>query len=64
MTDVVVSDSLTTRFEYVAGSQQTDRVAGFTVQANEAGSSVLRWEFPGALPGGGSGTISFQVRVR
>jgi uncharacterized repeat protein (TIGR01451 family) len=64
ITDVVVSDSLTTRFEYVAGSQRTDRAAGFTVRGNEAGSSVLRWEFPGALAPGASGLITFQVRIR
>lgn len=64
ITDVAVSDSLTPRFEYVAGSQRTDRAAGFTLQQNEAGSAVLRWEFAGALPAGASGTISFQVRVR
>jgi uncharacterized repeat protein (TIGR01451 family) len=64
ITDVVVSDSLTTRFDYVLGSQQTDRAGNFTTQPNEAGSTMLRWEFPGALAPGASGTISFQVRIR
>ena len=64
ITNVIVSDSLTTRFEYVPGSQKSDREARFTTQPNEAGSSVLRWEFPGALPPGESGLITFQVRVR
>ncbi len=64
ITDVVVSDSLTPRFEYVANSARTDREAVFTTQANSAGSTVLRWEFPGALPPGESGLITFQVRVR
>jgi uncharacterized repeat protein (TIGR01451 family) len=64
ITNLAVSDSLTTRFEYVRASQKTDRDATFTIQPNEAGSAVLRWEFPGALRGGETGLITFQVRVR
>jgi len=64
ITDVTVSDSLTPRFEYVAGSAKTDREATFTVQANEAGSAVLRWQFSGVLQPRQTGTISFQVKVR
>jgi uncharacterized repeat protein (TIGR01451 family) len=64
ITNLVVSDSLTTRFEYVPGSQKSDREVRFTTQPNEASSRVLRWEFPGALQPGESGLITFQVRVR
>ncbi len=64
ISDVVVTDSLTPRFEYVAGSARTDREATFTLQPNETGSAVLRWQFSGTLPPRQSGTISFQVRVR
>jgi len=64
ITDVVVSDSLAPRFEYVADSAKTDRVAVFTTQGNGVGSTLLRWEFSGALQPGESGLISFQVRVR
>ncbi|MCI0682335.1 MAG: DUF11 domain-containing protein [Gemmataceae bacterium] len=64
ITNVVVSDNLTTRFEYIPGSQNTDREVRFTSQPNEAGSSLLRWEFPGVLAAGDSGTITFQVRIR
>jgi uncharacterized repeat protein (TIGR01451 family) len=64
ISDVVVSDSLAPRFEYVAGSAKTDREATFTLQPNEAGSSVLRWQFSGDLQPHESGTVSFQVRVR
>jgi uncharacterized repeat protein (TIGR01451 family) len=64
ITDVIVSDSLTTRFEYVPGSAQSDRENVFTIQPNDGGSSLLRWEFPGTLQPGQSGTISFQVRIR
>jgi uncharacterized repeat protein (TIGR01451 family) len=61
---VVVSDSLAPRFEYVKGSTKTDRDALFTTQANEVGSTVLRWEFAGALQPREHGLITFQVRVR
>lgn len=64
ITNLVVSDSLTTRFEYVSSSQKTDREAAFTMQPNEAGSTILRWEFPVALQPGESGLITFQVRIR
>jgi uncharacterized repeat protein (TIGR01451 family) len=62
--DVVVSDSLTTRLEYVPQTARSDRSAVFTTQNNEAGSVVLRWELSGRLQPGQSGLISFQARVR
>jgi len=62
--DVLVSDSLTTRFEYVAGSSKSDRPATFTIQPNDAGSTVLRWEFPGTLQPGETGSVTFQVKIR
>jgi uncharacterized repeat protein (TIGR01451 family) len=62
--DVAVSDSLTGRLEYIPNSAKTDRNAVFTMQQNEAGSVILRWEINGRLPPGESGIISFQARVR
>jgi uncharacterized repeat protein (TIGR01451 family) len=64
ITNVVVSDSLAARFEYVKGSTKTDRDALFTMQPNEAGSSILRWEFTRELQPREHGLITFQVRVR
>lgn len=64
ITDIVVSDSLTTRYEYIPGSAKSDRAGNFTTQPNDAGSATLRWEFPGALQPGETGLISFQVRIR
>ncbi len=64
MTDVAVSDSLSPRLEYVEGSAEADRDAVFTIQPNEAGSSVLRWEISGRLLPGQSGRVRFKVRVR
>jgi uncharacterized repeat protein (TIGR01451 family) len=64
MTDVAVSDSLSPRLEYVPGSAQADRDAVFTVQPNEAGSVVLRWEIGGKLQPGTSGIVRFKARIR
>lgn len=64
ITDVVVSDSLTGRLEYVAGSQKSDRDAVFSTQDNEAGSLILRWQIKGVLQPGQSGTVSFQAKIR
>jgi uncharacterized repeat protein (TIGR01451 family) len=64
ITDVAVTDSLTTRLEYIPGSSQSDRPAVFTMQPNEAGSLVLRWEISGRLLPGQSGIIRFQARIR
>jgi uncharacterized repeat protein (TIGR01451 family) len=61
---VVVSDSLVSRYEYVLGSQQSDRLASFTTQPNEAGSLILRWEINEELPPGESGIVRFQVKIR
>jgi uncharacterized repeat protein (TIGR01451 family) len=62
--DVAVTDSLSGRLEYIPGSAQSDRDAVFTMQENEAGSMVLRWEISGTLLPGQSGRLRFQARVR
>jgi uncharacterized repeat protein (TIGR01451 family) len=64
ISDVVVSDSLSPRLEYVAGSAQSDRPANFAASENEAGSALLRWELPGTLLPGQAGTIKFRAKVR
>lgn len=64
ITNVVLVDNLTPRFEYIPGSSKTDRDATFTFQPNNAGSHLLRWQFSGELAPGESGLVTFQVRVR
>jgi uncharacterized repeat protein (TIGR01451 family) len=63
-TDIVISDSLSGRLEYVPGSAQTDRPSNFSSSENEAGSLALRWELPGTLLPGQSGVIKFKAKVR
>jgi uncharacterized repeat protein (TIGR01451 family) len=64
ITDVAISDSLTNRLEYVPGSAKSDRDSVFTIQANEVGSAILRWEIGGRLLPSQRGVVSFQARIR
>jgi uncharacterized repeat protein (TIGR01451 family) len=64
ITDVAVVDSLSGRLEYIPGTSQSDRDAVFTMQPNEAGSMLLRWEVTGKLLPGESGVIRFKAKVR
>lgn len=62
--DIIIADSLASRFDYIPGSNQADRPAAFTIQTNEVWSAVLRWEIKGDLLPGQSGMVKFQARVR
>ena len=64
VSELVVTDSLSGRLEYVVGTQQTDRAANFSVTANEAGSTVVKWELPGTLLPGQKGVVKFRAKVR
>jgi len=64
VTDMLLSDSLSGRLEYVAGSAQSDRPANVTTTPNEAGSVIVRFELPGPLPAGQSGVVKFRAKVR
>ena len=64
VTELMLSDSLSGRLEYVAGSAESDRPANVTTSPNEAGSVVLRFEIPGPVPPGQTGVVKFRARVR
>lgn len=64
ITNVIVSDNLISRFEYVPGSAQTSRAANFTAQPNNVGSTIVQWEIDGVLKPGEQGTVSFKVKIR
>jgi uncharacterized repeat protein (TIGR01451 family) len=64
VSEIVVNDSLSGRLEYVPGSAQSDRPANFTTTENEVGSLYLRWDLPGTILPGQSGTIRFKAKVR
>ncbi len=64
VSDVVVNDSLSGRLEYVPGTATSDRPSNFTTVENEVGSVIVRWELPGTILPGQSGTVKFKAKVR
>jgi uncharacterized repeat protein (TIGR01451 family) len=64
ISDVVISDSLTARLEYIPDSTKSDRGCTFTTEPNEAGSVILKWALDGKLKPGEGGLIKFKARIR
>lgn len=62
--NVTVVDNLTTRLEYVEGSQSCTLPATFAGSVNTGDSLTLRWEITAPMPVGTGGVIRFQCRVR
>ena len=62
--NVTLIDSLTTRLEYVEGSQECTLKADFLTAANAGQSLVLRWEIVDPVEVGKGGVIRFKCRVR
>ncbi len=62
--DLVLSDSLSGRLEYVTGSAKADRPTNVTTAPNEVGSVVIRFEVPGVIQPGQGGVVTFQAKVR
>ncbi len=60
--NVTIIDNLTTRFEYVAESQECSLAASFSTDDNEGQSSLLRWEIAEPLEPGEGGR-DYSVRV-
>ena len=64
VTDLILSDSLAGRLEYIPGSAAADRPSNVTLAENEAGSQVVRFEIPGPIPPAARGVVVFKVKVR
>ena len=62
--NVTIIDNLTTRLEYVEGSQQCSLKSEFFTQVNEGDSLVLRWQIIEPLQVKEGGIIRFKCRVR
>lgn len=62
--NAVIMDSLSPRLSYIEGSQQCSVEAAFTIQPNDAGSSLLRWDIQSPIEGQKGGVISFDCEVR
>ena len=61
---LVITDSLAPRLEYVEKSQQSSLPADFSIKANNAGSSILRWELENGIKPGEGGLVRFSCKVR
>jgi uncharacterized repeat protein (TIGR01451 family) len=64
MKNVAIVDSLTTRLEYVADSQEASVEAAFSEDPNACDSLVLRWDLAAPLRPGDGGVIQFRCRVK
>lgn len=62
--NVTIVDNLTTRLEYVEGSQKSSLQSNFSTERNEGDSLILRWEIIDPLPAGEGGVLQFRARVR
>jgi uncharacterized repeat protein (TIGR01451 family) len=59
-----IVDNLTPRLEFLEDSASADRPGQITMQDNDEGSLVLRFELDEPLPGHAGGVITFQARVK
>jgi uncharacterized repeat protein (TIGR01451 family) len=62
--NVAILDSLTTRLEYIEGSQKCSLPADFETRPNDGSSLKLRWQIREPLEPGQGGVIQFRCRVR
>jgi uncharacterized repeat protein (TIGR01451 family) len=62
--NAVILDSLSPRLNYIEGSQQCSVEARFSVEPNESGSKILRWDIQSPIEGQQSGVVSFDCEVR
>lgn len=64
LNSIRILDNLTPRLQFIAGSETSDRLGTFQADPNGEGSSLIRFELDGPLPGHSGGVITFQVKVR
>jgi uncharacterized repeat protein (TIGR01451 family) len=64
ISNIKIIDSLATRLEYIADSEECTLRALFSTLDNVAGSTKLQWEVREELQPGEGGVIRFRCRVR
>jgi uncharacterized repeat protein (TIGR01451 family) len=62
--NAVILDSLSPRLNYIEGSQQCSVEARFSLEPNEAGSKILRWDIQLPIESQQSGVVSFDCEIR
>ncbi len=62
--NVVITDNLSPRLNYIEGSQQCSLGVRFSVEPNDVGSMVLQWEIEEPLASSEGGVITFDCQVR
>jgi uncharacterized repeat protein (TIGR01451 family) len=62
--NIVITDSLVTRLEYVADSEKASVESEFTTEENEGQSLRLTWKLAKELKVGEGATIEFKCKVR
>lgn len=64
LSDIVLTDSLSARLQYVPESQKNTVNAEFSTSVNEDNSLRMTWKFPEELKVGEGTTIEFKCKVR
>lgn len=64
LSDLVITDNLTPRLQYVPDSATSDRAGRLVTEENGEGSLILRWELEAPLEGRTGGVVTFQARVK
>jgi len=62
--EIVLTDSLSSRLQYVPDSQTSSLESEFSVSENDGQSLRLTWKFPGELKVGEGATVEFKCKVR
>jgi uncharacterized repeat protein (TIGR01451 family) len=65
ITDLVISDLLSPRLEYVAGTAAAaNHISTVTTSENDAGATTIRFDIPGPIRPGDNGYVVFKVKIR
>ena len=65
ITDLVLSDALSPRLEYVAGTAAAaNHISTVTTSESDAGATTIRFDIPGPIRPGDSGYVVFKVKIR
>lgn len=62
--DIVITDNLSPRLEYVPDSATSDREGRLVEDTSNDGTMILRWELSSALPGKTGGVVTFKATVK